>query len=94
MLDVGIDESFVVRRIEVAQHYLAFELGPKAEVELLDAGGEGKAGLPQPPLGIGLGPANGFLLEEALQEVRSHPQISSVSVVKLPPAGQMPPWFG
>jgi hypothetical protein len=26
--------------------------------------------------------------------VRAHPQISSVSVVKLPPAGQMPPWFG
>ena len=32
--------------------------------------------------------------EEALKEVRSHPQISSVSVVKLPPAGDMPPWFG
>ncbi len=32
--------------------------------------------------------------EEALKEVRSHPQISSVSVVKLPPPGQMPPWFG
>ena len=32
--------------------------------------------------------------EEALKEVRAHPKISSVSVVKLPPAGQMPPWFG
>jgi len=32
--------------------------------------------------------------DEALQEVRSHPQISSVSLVKLPPAGQMPAWFG
>ncbi len=32
--------------------------------------------------------------EEALRDVRAHPQISSVSVVKLPPAGQMPPWFG
>jgi D-3-phosphoglycerate dehydrogenase len=32
--------------------------------------------------------------EEALAEVRAHPQISSVSVVKLPPAGQMPAWFG
>jgi D-3-phosphoglycerate dehydrogenase len=32
--------------------------------------------------------------EEALKEVRAHPQISSVSVVKLPPAGQMPRWFG
>ena len=32
--------------------------------------------------------------EEALKEVRAHPQISSVSVVKLPSAGQMPPWFG
>jgi D-3-phosphoglycerate dehydrogenase len=32
--------------------------------------------------------------EEALTEVRSHPKISSLSVVKLPPAGQMPAWFG
>jgi D-3-phosphoglycerate dehydrogenase len=32
--------------------------------------------------------------EEALREVRGHPQISHVGVVKLPPAGQMPPWFG
>ena len=32
--------------------------------------------------------------EDALKEVRAHPQISSVSVVKLPPAGEMPPWFG
>jgi D-3-phosphoglycerate dehydrogenase len=32
--------------------------------------------------------------EEALKEVRTHPQISSVHVVRLPPAGQMPPWFG
>jgi D-3-phosphoglycerate dehydrogenase len=32
--------------------------------------------------------------EDALKEVRAHPQISSVSVVKLPPAGQMPAWFG
>jgi D-3-phosphoglycerate dehydrogenase len=32
--------------------------------------------------------------EEALAEVRAHPQISSLSVVKLPPAGQMPAWFG
>jgi D-3-phosphoglycerate dehydrogenase len=32
--------------------------------------------------------------EEAIKEVRSHPQISSISVVKLPPAGQMPAWFG
>jgi D-3-phosphoglycerate dehydrogenase len=32
--------------------------------------------------------------EEALKEVHAHPQISSVSVVKLPPAGQLPPWFG
>jgi D-3-phosphoglycerate dehydrogenase / 2-oxoglutarate reductase len=31
--------------------------------------------------------------EEALKEVRSHPQISSLSVVKLPPAGEMPTWF-
>jgi D-3-phosphoglycerate dehydrogenase len=32
--------------------------------------------------------------EEALKEVRAHPQISSLSVVKLPPAGEMPAWFG
>ena len=32
--------------------------------------------------------------EEALREVQQHPQIRSMSVVKLPPAGQMPPWFG
>jgi D-3-phosphoglycerate dehydrogenase len=32
--------------------------------------------------------------EAALAEVRSHPQISSLSVVQLPPAGVMPAWFG
>ncbi len=32
--------------------------------------------------------------EEAIKEVRTHPQISSVSVVKLPRAGELPPWFG
>jgi D-3-phosphoglycerate dehydrogenase len=32
--------------------------------------------------------------EEALKEVRAHPQISSLSVVKLPKAGEMPVWFG
>jgi D-3-phosphoglycerate dehydrogenase len=32
--------------------------------------------------------------DEAIREVRSHPQISGVSVVKLPPAGEMPAWFG
>jgi D-3-phosphoglycerate dehydrogenase / 2-oxoglutarate reductase len=32
--------------------------------------------------------------EEAIKEVRAHPQISSISVVKLPPPDQMPPWFG
>jgi D-3-phosphoglycerate dehydrogenase / 2-oxoglutarate reductase len=31
--------------------------------------------------------------EDALKEVRTHPQISSLCVVKLPPAGQMPTWF-
>jgi D-3-phosphoglycerate dehydrogenase / 2-oxoglutarate reductase len=31
--------------------------------------------------------------EEALKEVRAHPQISSLSVVQLPAAGVMPPWF-
>lgn len=32
--------------------------------------------------------------EEAIREVREHPQISSVTVVRLPKAGEMPPWFG
>jgi D-3-phosphoglycerate dehydrogenase len=32
--------------------------------------------------------------EEALTEVRAHPQISSLSVVKLPPVGEMPAWLG
>ena len=32
--------------------------------------------------------------DEALQEVRRHPQISSLCVVKLPRAGEMPKWFG
>jgi D-3-phosphoglycerate dehydrogenase len=32
--------------------------------------------------------------EDALKEVRAHPQISSLSVVKLPPVGEMPAWFG
>ena len=31
--------------------------------------------------------------EEALKEVRAHPQISSLSVVKLPPAGEVPDWL-
>lgn len=31
--------------------------------------------------------------DSALQEVRTHEKISNVSVVKLPPAGQMPGWF-
>jgi D-3-phosphoglycerate dehydrogenase len=31
--------------------------------------------------------------EDALKEVRAHPQISSLSVVQLPKAGEMPPWF-
>ncbi len=32
--------------------------------------------------------------EDALKEVKAHAQISSMSVVRLPPAGQMPAWFG
>jgi len=32
--------------------------------------------------------------EAAIKEVRNHPHISSISVVKLPPAGEMPVWFG
>jgi D-3-phosphoglycerate dehydrogenase len=30
--------------------------------------------------------------EAAMQEVRAHPHIGSLAVVKLPPAGAMPPW--
>ena len=30
----------------------------------------------------------------AIEEVKKHGLISSVSVVKLPPAGEMPGWFG
>src|SRR5438132_1023516 len=32
--------------------------------------------------------------DEAIAEVRAHPQISSISVVKLPPPDAMPPWLG
>src|SRR4029077_14800713 len=32
--------------------------------------------------------------KEALDEVRAHEKISSLSVVQLPAAGQMPAWFG
>jgi D-3-phosphoglycerate dehydrogenase / 2-oxoglutarate reductase len=32
--------------------------------------------------------------EAAIQQVRAHPEIRSLSVVKLPPAGKMPAWFG
>src|SRR5207302_11272477 len=32
--------------------------------------------------------------EEALREVRAHTKISSLCLVKLPPAGEMPAWFG
>lgn len=31
---------------------------------------------------------------EALAEVQAHPDILSVSLIKLPPAGEMPPWLG
>ena len=31
---------------------------------------------------------------QALAEVRKHAQITSLSVVKLPPAGEMPGWLG
>ena len=32
--------------------------------------------------------------EEAINEVRTNSHISSLSVVKLPPEGEMPVWFG
>jgi len=50
----------------------------------------------QLPGGEAMGVLNldAFPPEEALQAVRSHPHISSLSVVKLPPVGEMPAWFG
>jgi hypothetical protein len=56
-------------RVEVAQDHLPFELGPEAEIELLDRGGEGEAGLAQPPLGLRRGPRGQFLLQKAGEEV-------------------------
>ena len=32
--------------------------------------------------------------EAAVQAVKGHPHISNLSVVKLPPAGEMPAWLG
>jgi D-3-phosphoglycerate dehydrogenase len=32
--------------------------------------------------------------EPALSQIRANPQVRSLSVAKLPPAGQMPDWFG
>ncbi len=32
--------------------------------------------------------------EEALEEVRKHPEITSTSLIKLPAAGENPPWLG
>jgi D-3-phosphoglycerate dehydrogenase len=32
--------------------------------------------------------------EPAILAVKGHPHISNVSVVKLPPAGELPPWLG
>jgi D-3-phosphoglycerate dehydrogenase len=43
---------------------------------------------------IGVLNLDGLPSEEALAEVRGHPQITSVCIVKLPPPGQMPAWFG
>ncbi len=46
------------------------------------------------------GPAIGVLNldstppEEAVAAVRAHPKIEQVTVVKLPPAGELPPWMG
>jgi D-3-phosphoglycerate dehydrogenase / 2-oxoglutarate reductase len=37
---------------------------------------------------------DGLPSEEAIREVKAHPQISSLSVVKLPGPGEMPAWFG
>ena len=32
--------------------------------------------------------------EAAVAEVRAHPRIESVTVVRLPPAGELPGWLG
>ena len=46
------------------------------------------------------GEAIGFLnldnapTEAALKAVKANEHIRTVNVIKLPPAGQMPPWFG
>lgn len=46
------------------------------------------------------GPAIGVLNldstppEEAVAAVRAHPKIEQVTIVKLPPAGELPPWMG
>jgi len=46
------------------------------------------------------GPAIGVLNldstppDEAIVAVRSHPKIEQVTIVKLPPAGELPPWLG
>jgi D-3-phosphoglycerate dehydrogenase len=50
----------------------------------------------QLPGGEAMGVLNldAFPPEEALNAVRGHANISSLSVVKLPPVGEMPAWFG
>lgn len=43
---------------------------------------------------IGILNLDGPPSEAALAEVKAHPQISGLTVVKLPPAGEMPTWLG
>jgi D-3-phosphoglycerate dehydrogenase len=43
---------------------------------------------------IGVVKLDGIPPESAIEEVRGHPDILSVSLIKLPGAGEMPPWLG
>jgi D-3-phosphoglycerate dehydrogenase len=43
---------------------------------------------------IGVVKLDGIPPESAIEEVRAHPDILSVSLIKLPGAGEMPPWLG
>jgi len=43
---------------------------------------------------IGILNLDGLPPEEAVNEVKAHPQISNVTVVKLPKAGELPAWLG
>ena len=54
----------------------------------------GRAGNKPGGQAVGVLNLDGIPPEEALNEMRSHPHIESVTVVKLPAAGEMPSWLG